>query len=173
MPTAAIIAVLLVALLNHAKKFLDNDKDYDDKVSFVISTNREVVRQRLRYLADDLTNDQSDYALQTLDNEAFVESRTAQLLICFRRMKWCRAGMKGAYFGCELAKWTAYVGFALVLGFIVANITSSAGMVKVDEILLGACVSLCVIGMVLAELCFQSIRRQHKKSQGIDASIPS
>jgi hypothetical protein len=170
---AAIAALLLNGVLGHAKKFLDSDKEYDEKLSFVITKNREVVRQRLQYMADDLTNVQSEYSLHTLNNESFVLSRTVQVAHCFRRMRRCRTAMRGASFGCEMAKWTAYAGFGLIVGFVVFNLLSLAPLVKWDGLLLGASVVLCFVSMGFADLCLQVVRRQHSVSITLDASIPS
>ena len=111
LPLVALGVVILIGLLNHAKKFLDNDKDYADKVDVVVSANRVAASTRLRWIADDMSNPQSRYSMATLDSEDYVYRETTMLMIFFKRIRGCRKGMKRARFGLETVKWNALLAF--------------------------------------------------------------
>lgn len=172
LPVAALATILLIFLLTQAKKFLDSDDGYVKKRDFVVSRNREVLRERLQYLAADMTNEKSEYALRTIDSEAFVRTRTLQIIHCFRRMKRCRFCLTCAYVAFECVLWSAYLGFVIIGLFIIFNLFHPA-FVKVDAIAGSACVGLSLIGVIIGELCLQAIRLQRVRSEGLDASIPS
>lgn len=172
LPVAVMATALLIYLLTRANKFLDSDDSYVEKRDFVVARNREVLRQRLQYLADDLTNEKSEYALRTVDNEAFVRTRTVQIMYCFHRMKRCRFCLSCAKVAFESVLWTAYPGLALIALFIIFNLVHPA-FARGDAIAGSACVAFSFFGVMVGERCLQSIRLQRVRSEGLDASIPS
>lgn len=159
---------ILLALLNHAKKFLDGDKDYAEKVEVVETNNLEAARRQLAWIGKDLTDPQSVYALHTLDSEKYVYEKTREVVYCFERVNKCRRGIRRVRLACEFTKWSSILGVVFVVFFAGALWGRMPDvMIRIIAIVGGAAVGIAVLSFVYAEGWFQVIRSQHDRSKAL------
>jgi len=168
----AIVAFMLL-ILTQAKKVLDSDKDYAEKLGVVESKNLNAAMVRLQWIGRDLSDPQSNYASHTLDIEAFAYDKTRYVMRCFSRVRTCRAAFVYARLFCEIAKWTSMLGVVMVLVTAAALIRDWERALVPIAMAGAVVVSVAILSFALAEGCLQAVRQLHTRSLGADATLPS
>lgn len=168
----AIVAFMLL-ILTQAKKVLDSDKDYAEKLGVVENKNLNAAMVRLQWIGRDLTDPKSNYASHTLNIEAFAYDKTLYVMRCFNRVRTCRAAFGYARLFCEIAKWTSMLGVVMVL-FTAAALIRDWERALTPLGAIGAfVVGVAILSFAAAEGCLQAVRQLHIKSLDVDAELSS
>jgi len=155
----------MIALFTQAKKFLDSDKDYVDKIAIVETINLSVAREQLEWMGKDLTDPKSIYFSRTVDSERYFYQKTRDTLMRFERIRRCRRNIRLAHLGCETAKWASLFAIILVLFFTAGSYLAwPSGNIR--GLFIFECISFVssVAGFIIAEIALQTIRTLHIKT---------
>jgi hypothetical protein len=153
---------------------LDADKEYAAKVQEIKAVNMSVARDRLAFIAEDLTQAGSRFALDTLDRQQFIYERTVEIYKCFKRSRWCSRANRIALIGCEFTKWSALILIVTVVG-IFASLEGWLPSFVIPWLIrvAYAALGMLLLSFAVSEFNYQTIRANYRTLENLDAVLPS